>query len=67
MITAESMLSKRPVLRITAALILLIQLFSFHIYCIPIQKTFLYFRNFFPEFYGFALREVSNDCHGIKF
>ena len=67
MMTAESMLSKRPVLRITVTLIFLIQLFSFHIYCIQIQKTFLYFRNFFPEFYGFALQEVSNDCHGTKF
>ena len=35
MMTAESMLSKRSVLRFTLALFFLIKLFSFHIYCIP--------------------------------
>ena len=34
MITAESMLSKRPVLRITAALSFLVKLFPSQIYCI---------------------------------
>ena len=38
MITAESMLSKRPILRITAALFLLLKLFSSHIYWM--QKLF---------------------------
>ena len=33
--TAESMLSKRPVLRFTAALFFLLKLFSSHIYCMP--------------------------------
>ena len=35
MMTAEFMLSKRPVLRFTAALFFLLKLFSSHIYCIP--------------------------------
>ena len=35
MMTAESMLSKHPVLRFTAVLFFLIKLFSPHIYCIP--------------------------------
>ena len=39
MMTAESMLSKRPVLRITAALFFLLKLFSSHIYCIPKLST----------------------------
>ena len=34
MMTAEFMLSKRPVLRFTAALFFLLKLFSSHIYCI---------------------------------
>ena len=34
MMTAEFMLSKRPVLRFTAALFFLLQLFLSHIYCI---------------------------------
>ena len=36
MMTAEFMLSKRPVLRFTAALFFLLKLFSSHIYCICI-------------------------------
>ena len=36
--TAESMLSKRPVSRITEALFLLLNLFSSHIYCSPKKK-----------------------------
>ena len=32
MMTAESMLSKRPVLRVTAALFVLLKLFSSHVY-----------------------------------
>ena len=39
MITAESMLSKRPVLRFTAALFFLLKLFSSHVYCIPKKVT----------------------------
>ena len=35
MMTAEFMLSKRPVLRFTAALFFLLKLFSSHVYCIP--------------------------------
>ena len=35
MMTAEFMLSKRPVLRFTAALFFLLKLFSSHIYCNP--------------------------------
>ena len=35
MMTAEFMLSKRPVLRFTAALFFLLKLFSSHIYCKP--------------------------------
>ena len=35
MMTAEFMLSKRSVLRFTAALFFLLKLFSSHIYCIP--------------------------------
>ena len=35
MMTAEFMLSKRPVLRFTAALFFLLKLFSSHIYCVP--------------------------------
>ena len=35
MMTAEFMLSKRPVLRFTAGLFFLLKLFSFHVYCIP--------------------------------
>ena len=34
MITGESMLSKRPVLRIIVASLFLLRLFSFYIYCI---------------------------------
>ena len=34
MMTAESMLSKRPVLTIFAALFFLLKLFSSHVYCI---------------------------------
>ena len=40
MMTAEFMLSKRPVLRFTAALFFLLKLFSSHIYCIPKQIQF---------------------------
>ena len=40
MMTAESMLSKRPVLRFTAALFFLLKPFSSHIYCIPTYYTF---------------------------
>ena len=36
MMTAESVLSKRPILRFTAALFFLFELFSFHIYCKPL-------------------------------
>ena len=36
MMTAESILSKRPVLRFTVALLFLLKLFSSHIHCIPI-------------------------------
>ena len=36
MMTAEFMLSKRPVLRFTAALFFLLKLFSSHIYCIDV-------------------------------
>ena len=36
MMAAESMLSKRRVIRITAALLFLLQLFSSHIYCIQL-------------------------------
>ena len=36
MMTAKSMLSKRPVLRLTVVLLFLVKLFSFHIRCIPI-------------------------------
>ena len=42
MMTAEFMLSKRPVLRFTAALFYLLKLFSSHIYCIP-NNTTLFF------------------------
>ena len=35
MMTAETMLSKRPVLGFTAALFFLFKLFLSHIYCIP--------------------------------
>ena len=38
MMTAESMLSKRSVLRITVALFFLFELFSSQIYCIPRYK-----------------------------
>ena len=44
MMTAESRLSKRPVLRVIVALFFL-KLFSFHIYCIP--KTDLFIIVFF--------------------
>ena len=46
MMTAEFMLSKRPVLRFTAALFFLLKLFSSHIYCIleltsfPMQEIY---------------------------
>ena len=40
MMTAEFMLSKRPVLRFTAALLFLLELFLFHIYRIPIFFAF---------------------------
>ena len=43
MMTAEFMLSKRPVLRFTAALFFLLKLFSSHIYCIPKFNEFLHF------------------------
>ena len=36
MITAESMLSKCPVLRFTVVLLSSLKLFSSHVYCIPI-------------------------------
>ena len=42
MMTAEFMLSKRPVLRFTAALFFLLKLFSSHIYCIPKFVLFQY-------------------------
>ena len=39
MMTAEFMLSKRPVLRFTAALFFLLKLFSSHIYCILMSEA----------------------------
>ena len=36
MMTAESMLSKRPVLRFTVVLLFFLKVFSSHVYCIPI-------------------------------
>ena len=42
MMTAESMLSKRPVLRTTAALFFLLKLFSSRIYCNPNFVLFLH-------------------------
>ena len=39
MMTAESMLSKRPVLRFTVALLFLLKLFLSHIYCIMIYLS----------------------------
>ena len=44
MITAESMLSKRPVLRITVVLLFLLKLFSSHIYCIPKYISFIFIK-----------------------
>ena len=41
MITAESMLSKRPVLRFTVTLLFFLELFSFHIYWIQSSMVFL--------------------------
>ena len=44
MMTAESMLSKHPVLRFIAALFFILELFSSHIYCIPSKhKTSFFF------------------------
>ena len=39
MMAVESMVSKRPVLKIAVALLLLLKLFSPHIYCIPTFDT----------------------------
>ena len=44
MTTAEFMLSKRSVLRFTAALFFLLKLFLSHIYCIP-KKSFVFSYN----------------------
>ena len=53
MMTAEFMLSKRPVLRFTAALFFLLKLFSSHIYCICLF------------YYPFALSPIVPECNEV--
>ena len=56
---AESMLSKRPVSRLTVTLFFLIKLFSSHSYCVT-MKLLLHFHNLLSVAVGPVIRAANS-------